>query len=195
MESYETNKLNQANQIARDILQLSRNTLLVNFRFLDMALSGLQPVCDPFATMMTDGKRLCYAPGFILQRYKEADSIPHLTDKDLKALADKAREVIPKRVAYYAPKVGVTYGRITIRTQRTRWGSCSAKGNLNFNCLLMLAPAEVIDSVVVHELCHRKEMDHSDRFYAEVYRVFPEYRKWHQWLKENGSLLLAISED
>lgn len=127
------------------------------------------------------------------ERQKEADSIPHLTSKDMKALAEKARQVIPKRVAYYAPKVGVTYGRITIRNQRTRWGSCSAKGNLNFNCLLMLAPAEVIDSVVVHELCHRKEMNHSDRFYAEVYRVFPEYRKWHQWLKENGSILLAIS--
>ena len=94
--------------------------------------------------------------------------------------------VIPERVRYYAPLVGVTYGKVTIRNQRTLWGSCSAKGNLSFNCLLMLCPPEVIDSVVVHELCHRKEMNHSERFYAEVLRVFPEYRKWDRWLKKNG---------
>ena len=115
---------------------------------------------------------------------------PRLTSEELQSLADQARKVIPERVRYYAPLVGVTYGRITIRCQRSRWGSCSAKGNLNFNCLLMLAPPEVLDSVVVHELCHRKEMNHSARFYAEVLRVFPDYRKWTGWLKENGAALM-----
>ena len=114
-----------------------------------------------------------------------------LTMDDIRALADRAMEVIPARVKYYAPLVGVTYGRITIRNQRSKWGSCSSKGNLNFNCLLMLAPAEVLDSVVVHELCHRKEMNHSDRFYAEVLRVFPQYHKCHKWLKENGPFLMS----
>ena len=85
---------------------------------------------------------------------------------------------IPERVRHYAPLVGVSFGRITIRNQRSLWGSCSAKGNLNFNCLLMLTPPEVIDSVIVHELCHRKEMNHSKAFYAEVRRVFPDYWKW-----------------
>lgn len=113
-----------------------------------------------------------------------------LTEKELRELADRAKKYIPQRVAYFAPKVGVTYGRITIRNQRSKWGSCSSKGNLNFNCLLMLTPPEVIDSVVVHELCHRKEMNHSDRFYANVLRVFPEYKKWHGWLKKNGGVLL-----
>lgn len=113
-----------------------------------------------------------------------------LTEKELRELADRAKKYIPQRVAYYAPKVGVTYGRITIRNQRSKWGSCSSKGNLNFNCLLMLTPPEVIDSVVVHELCHRKEMNHSDRFYAHVFRVFPDYNKWHGWLKKNGGVLL-----
>ncbi len=117
-----------------------------------------------------------------------------LTEKEIKALADKALEVIPERVAHYAPLIGVTYGRITIRKQKSRWGSCSSKGNLNFNCLLMLAPPEVIDSVVVHELCHRKEMNHSDRFYAEVLRVFPEYRQCRKWLKENGDILMIAGE-
>ena len=89
-----------------------------------------------------------------------------------------ARRCIPERVRYYAPKVGVDYCSITIRCQKFRWGSCSGRGNLSFNCLLMLTPPEVIDSVVVHELCHRKEMNHSAAFYAHVLRVFPEYRTW-----------------
>ena len=126
----------------------------------------------------------------VLARAEAAREEQVFTEEELTELAERAKAVIPGRVRYYAPLIGVTYGRITIRNQRTRWGSCSAKGNLNFNCLLMLAPPEVLDSVVVHELCHRKEMNHSPRFYAEVLRVFPEYRRWHGWLKENGGALL-----
>lgn len=114
-----------------------------------------------------------------------------MTSDEIRRLAEKALIYIPERVRYYAPLVGVTYGRITIRNQRTRWGSCSSKGNLNFNCLLMLAPTKVIDSVVVHELCHLKEMNHSKRFYDEVLRVFPEYYMCHKWLKENGARIMA----
>ena len=111
--------------------------------------------------------------------------------EELEALADRACQVIPERVRYFAPKVGVDYGMITIRNQKTRWGSCSARGNLNFNCLLMLAPSEVIDYVVVHELCHRKELNHSPRFWAEVARVLPDYKRQERWLKENGKRLMA----
>ena len=118
-------------------------------------------------------------------------SAEKLSDEELRALARQSKQLIPRRVAYYAPLVGVSYGRITIRHQRTRWGSCSSAGNLNFNCLLMLAPPEVLDSVVVHELCHRKEPNHSKRFYAEVLRVFPDYRRCEKWLKDNGAALLA----
>lgn len=116
---------------------------------------------------------------------------PALTMEEIRKLADEATRVIPERVRYYAPIVGVDYGRITIRNQRTRWGSCSGKGNLNFNCLLMKAPPEVMDYVVVHELCHRKEMNHSSRFWAEVERVLPEYRKARGWLKENGGKIIG----
>lgn len=124
------------------------------------------------------------------ERQNAIDGLEPLTYDEIQVLANKALEVIPERVKFYAPKVGVTYGRITIRNQRSRWGSCSSNGNLNFNCLLMLTPPEVIDSVVVHELCHRKEMNHSDKFYAEVLKVFPDYWKWDKWLKENGDLLM-----
>ena len=118
-----------------------------------------------------------------------------LTDGELKELAKQAKQYIPQRAAYYAPLIGVSYGRITIRHQHTRWGSCSSKGNLNFNCLLMLTPPQVIDSVVVHELCHLKEMNHSKRFYDEVLRVYPEYSKWHKWLRDNGNALMLRNPD
>ncbi len=126
---------------------------------------------------------------------KALAGIHRLTPDEIQALANRALEVIPARVAYYAPLIGVTYGRITIRNQRSKWGSCSSKGNLNFNCLLMLTPPEVIDSVVVHELCHRKEMNHSERFYAEVLRVFPDYWAQDRWLKENGDILMTMLGD
>ena len=121
---------------------------------------------------------------------RESEAGDKLSMEEIRELAEKAAKVIPERVKYYAPLIGVTYGRITIRNQKTRWGSCSAKGNLNFNCLLMLTPPEVLDSVIVHELCHRKEMNHSKRFYDEVLRVYPDYHKWNRWLKEHESALL-----
>lgn len=117
--------------------------------------------------------------------------LPPFTAEELRALARQASGVIPERATYFAPLVGVSYGRITIRSQRTRWGSCSAKGNLNFNCLLMLTPPEVVDYVVVHELCHRKELNHSARFWAEVERVLPNYEVHKKWLKDNGAALIG----
>ena len=134
--------------------------------------------------------RLCE----LLERRSAEDekvrALSPLTAAELSALADEAVRVIPERVQHYAAMLGVSYGKITVRNQKTRWGSCSAEGSLSFNCLLMLAPREVLDSVVVHELCHRLEMNHSARFYAAVYRVFPDYDRCHWWLRENGSLLL-----
>ncbi len=113
-----------------------------------------------------------------------------LSPEELSALTEAARRTIPARVAHFAPLVGVSWGRVTIRRQRSRWGSCSAAGNLNFNCLLMLAPPEVLDSVVVHELCHRLEPNHSRRFYDQVLRVFPDYWRCHDWLRQYGPALM-----
>ena len=124
------------------------------------------------------------------QRKEETKSVEHLSNEEIRHLANEALAVIPDKVAYYAEKIGVTYGRITIRNQKTRWGSCSGKGNLNFNCLLMLTPERVLDYVIVHELCHRKEMNHSERFWKEVEKVMPDYKEQREWLKEHGNELI-----
>ena len=118
-------------------------------------------------------------------------ALPKLTQPQVRQLAQQALDYIPRRVDYFAPLIGVTYGGITIRNQRTRWGRCSSKGNLNFNCLLMLAPPEVIDYVVVHELCHRRELNHSDRFWTLVEQILPDYKQRQKWLKDNGGALIA----
>ncbi|NLC43510.1 MAG: M48 family metallopeptidase, partial [Clostridiales bacterium] len=123
-------------------------------------------------------------------REQEEKNIKKLTMEEIRELADKALKVIPGRVAHYAPIVGVDYGKITIRNQRTRWGSCSGKGNLNFNCLLMLTPPEIMDYVIVHELCHLLELNHSANFWNEVERVLPDYKVHKEWLKNNGGALI-----
>ncbi len=126
-----------------------------------------------------------------LRRLARQETFPPLSRLEVRELAQQAAEDLSARAARFAPLVGVTYGRITIRSQRTRWGSCSAKGNLNFNCLLMLCPEEVRDYVVIHELCHRKELNHSPGFWAEVAKVCPDYTQHKSWLKENGGSLIA----
>lgn len=122
----------------------------------------------------------------------EAEPTEKLTREKVIALAEEALKVIPERVEYFAKVIGVTYGKITVRNQKTRWGSCSSKGNLNFNCLLMLAPPEVLDYVVVHELCHRKQMNHSKAFWLEVEKVLPNYKEVRKWLKEEGSQMITL---
>jgi len=117
--------------------------------------------------------------------------IQPLSKAELSGLTEQARRDLTERARLFAPRVGVTYGRISIRHQKTKWGSCSSKGNLNFNCLLMLAPDAVIDAVVAHELCHRRHMDHSPAFYAALRAVCPDYDACRAWLRANGPVLLA----
>ena len=125
-----------------------------------------------------------------LQKRAAQPKLPPLSNEEVHALAKQALEVIPGRVAHFAPLVGVTYQRITVRNQRSRWGSCSSKGNLNFNCLLAAVPFPVMEYVVVHELCHLKQMNHSPAFWAQVEKVLPDYRLQKQWLKDYGSKLI-----
>lgn len=121
----------------------------------------------------------------------ERSKLEKITFEQVKELADQAVEYIPKRVKYYAEKENFVYNKITIKNLVSRWGSCSTKGNLNFNCLLMLTPDYVIDYIVVHELCHLREMNHSEKFWAEVEKIMPDYQRAELWLKQNGGNLIS----
>lgn len=121
----------------------------------------------------------------------ERSKLEKITFEQIKELADQAVEYIPKRVKYYAEKENFVYNKITIKNLVSRWGSCSTKGNLNFNCLLMLTPDYVIDYIVVHELCHLREMNHSEKFWAKVEKIMPDYQRAELWLKQNGGNLIS----
>lgn len=127
----------------------------------------------------------------VLDKKKKADALAPIGEKDVEMLKASAKKYLPQRVAYYAKIVGVEYGNITVRCQKSRWGSCTSKGNLNFNCLLMLLPEAVSDYVIVHELCHRRHMDHSPAFWCEVKRYMPDYEKHRAYLRSEGSVLLS----
>ena len=114
---------------------------------------------------------------------------PALSVEKRRLYVETARSVFTQKAAYYARIMGVTYGRISIREQKTRWGSCSSAGNLNFNWRLIFAPESVLDYVVVHELAHRKEMNHSRAFYDIVESILPDYRISRRWLRDHGSSL------
>ena len=126
----------------------------------------------------------------VLAEYAQGQEAP-LGEEEILTLAEQMRQRLPEKLNHHAASMGVTFGRVTIRCQQTRWGSCSGKGNLNFNCLLMLAPEEVLDYVVVHELAHRKQMNHSALFWQEVAREYPDYKKSLRWLKDRGGALLS----
>lgn len=119
-----------------------------------------------------------------VEDYRETRHV--ITDEERRDGVQKALKIFPERTAYFAARMGVNYGRITIREQKTRWGSCSSAGNLNFNWRLVLMPPEILDYVVVHELAHRKEMNHSSKFWAIVEQEMPDYQERKQRLKELG---------
>jgi len=101
----------------------------------------------------------------------------------------QAKQEIEERIKYYLPAIGAKPNRITIKEQKRRWGSCSSQGNLNFNWKAIMAPAAVLDYIIVHELCHLIHFNHSRDFWKLVATILPDYKNRRQWLKENGSTL------
>ncbi len=115
--------------------------------------------------------------------------LPVFDENRLAEYTEQTRRLLNSRLDGFARQIGVTYCRVSVKKAVSRWGSCSSKGNLNFNCLLAAVPPEVADYIMVHELCHRKQMNHSPAFWAEVERILPDYRQSEQWLKQYGSVL------
>ena len=126
----------------------------------------------------------------LLGTQKSTDSKP--VSPEILELTAKAKEELPAIIKKYAEVMDVTYNRITIRHQKTRWGSCTKTGNLSFNCLLMKMPENVRDYVIIHELAHCKELNHSTKFWTIVAEYCPWYKEAKLWLKENGENLFLL---
>ena len=104
----------------------------------------------------------------------------------------KAKEVFEGRTKYYANELKLFPKRITIKDQKTLWGSCSSKDNINFNWRLIMSPIEILDYVVVHELCHLKHRNHSKEYWDYVEETTPDYADRRKWLKDNGGALMNM---
>lgn len=113
------------------------------------------------------------------------------SEEELKEIRKRAAEDLKPRLAGWAKVMGVSYSGVSIRFQKSRWGSCSSKGNISLNGLLVLMREEVRDYTIVHELCHRKQMNHSPLFWKEVEKVLPDYRQRKFELKQEGAGLIA----
>lgn len=121
---------------------------------------------------------------------KSSLSLPTFTQKEIEELREQTKTLITPKAEYYAKILNVNFNKLSVKKQTSVWGSCSAKQNINFNLLLCLCPDQVIDYIVVHELCHLKELNHSKRFWNEVENLLPNYKSARLWLKANGSALI-----
>ena len=101
-------------------------------------------------------------------------------------MKEKAYLLFKERTHYYAEKIGCTYGKITIRNQKTRWGSCSNKKNISYNVRMMCAPIDKIDYIILHEVMHLKYFNHGPLFWKEIEKIMPDYREKEAYFKKNG---------
>ncbi|MCH8519048.1 M48 family metallopeptidase [Candidatus Gracilibacteria bacterium] len=118
-----------------------------------------------------------------IEKYHEIAKQKILPESEVEILKQKAKAYIPQRVEYFAKKYGFKYEKIRITCARTRWGSCSSRKTLSFSYRLMQYRDECIDYVIIHELCHLRQMNHSQKFWSEVRAIMPEYKKWEKELK------------
>ena len=127
-----------------------------------------------------------------LEEREKAESLGTFSEEELKAIVKEAHRTIPLRVEEIARTMGITYNKLSLRKQKTRWGSCNGKGNISLNCLLVKVPREVMDYVIIHELSHRKHMIHSKAFWNFVEKYDPAYREHRMWLRKEGRYLIEM---
>ncbi len=148
----------------------------------------LKLICAPLQSKI----RVWHSEGYLLLAYPQQDDPP---DKEsLRAAVTsfyraQARSYLPQHLAELATQHGFRYQQVRIKNQKTRWGSCSSKGNINLNLRLMMAPDAAIDYVMLHELCHLQEMNHSQSFWVLLESHCPDYRHWKAWFKQHGPSL------
>jgi len=170
-----------------DIIRSDRKSIAI-----DVRPDGKVTVRAPFSASYKDIEKFVESNAGkiekVLEKYRNrgSEDLPKYTEEELEAAKKRTAEMVPAKAEHYAALIGVKYNKIGVRTPKTRWGSCSSKGNLNFSALLAFLPEEIADSVIVHELCHLKEMNHSKRFYDEILKVMPDYHEREKWLKANG---------
>ncbi|MBQ6922715.1 MAG: M48 family metallopeptidase [Clostridia bacterium] len=112
-----------------------------------------------------------------VKKIRERKTLPPITTEELKMLKEKTENHLREKLPYYAELIGVTYGKVTVRRQKSKWGSCNIDGNLSFNLYLAALPTEAFDYVIIHELCHRKRLDHSPAFWKLVEKFCPDYKR------------------
>lgn len=153
-------------------------------------------------TVRADGSVLVTAPRFFgieaIERFVEKHAewirlkvlaaegrhVIRLARADIPRLKREALALAEERCGYYAARYGFTYGKITVRAQRSRWGSCSKSGNLSFNYKIAALPREIAEYIIVHEICHRGAFDHSRAFWALVEREVPEHKRLRTALRD-----------
>lgn len=126
---------------------------------------------------------------FLVQLNREIPAAARASEiyrKLVQLYRELARQAIWERVEFFKTQLNVEYNQIRIKEQKSRWGSCSKKGNLNFNWKLVMAPPDIIDYIVVHEICHLIHMNHSRDFWKCVEGLMPDYRNRRLWLKRHG---------
>jgi predicted metal-dependent hydrolase len=157
---------------------------------------GLPPelVVRPRATRTDIEDAIRFHRGWLERQLAKAVE-PRLGLERLRLTEEQGRREAHARISLIAQSeaaaLGVTYSRLTVRDQRSRWGSCSSRGALSFNWRLVLAPHDVLDYVVVHEICHLVELNHGPRFWRVVERRRPNYRESKRWLDDHGWEILA----
>lgn len=170
------------NQIPYEWIRSSRKTTIIQIKE-----DGRILVRSPYATSQKQVEDfLIQKRDWILKQQQRMSKIrPFVVTEEIRRQGIQlAKQCIPDVAKHFSEVMGVSYNRITIREQKTRWGSCSSKGNLNFNWKLVLLPVELLEYVVVHELAHRKEMNHSPAFWKIVGEILPDYRERKQKLRQ-----------
>ncbi len=141
-------------------------------------------VADQVEPLLLKGGRFCLRRDLV-----DRGEIPAAKAAFRDYFITRGFERITQRVAYFAPKVGVTSDKLDVRELGHRWASCSANGNLAFHWKCMMAPPKIIDYIVVHELCHFHHLNHSDAFWNEVDKVMPDFTARKEWLRKNGAAM------